>query len=297
MDTGFVRGVIPPVVTPVDGDERVDVGALGRVVEHVIGGGVHGILSLGSTGEFFGFERGEMERAASATVEAVRGRVPVYFGIGAISTRKCVKLAKMAQRLGARAVTILPPMFISPNEDELFGHFKAVAEATPLPVLIYNNPDRMNVNVSANLIERLAGVPGIVGAKDSSGDMALTAEYIRRTRGTGFKIVAGRDVMILGTLAYGGVGCVAATANVVPGLVVEIFEKFMRGDLAGAREAQFKLNPLRLAFSLGSFPVVMKDALNLMGMKVGPPVRPNTSCSEGNLAKLRAILKDIVAMR
>jgi 4-hydroxy-tetrahydrodipicolinate synthase len=151
----------------------------------------------------------------------------------------------------------------------------------------------MNVNLSANLVERLAGVPNIVGVKDSSGDLTLTCEYIRRTQKAGFKVMAGRDVLILGTLACGGIGSVASTANVVPSLVVSIYEKFIAGDLEGAREAQFKLAPLRLAFSLGSFPVVIKDALNLLGLKVGPPLKPNTSCSQVNQGKLREILKEM----
>jgi 4-hydroxy-tetrahydrodipicolinate synthase len=297
MDTKFIHGVIPPIVTPVDAAERIDDAALRRVVDHVIAGGVHGILSLGSTGEFFGLDHDRMQRALAVTLDQVHGRVPVYMGIGAIATRECLELAKLAEREKAQAITLLPPMFISPSDEELYQHFRAVAEATPLPLLLYNNPDRMNVNISANLLERLASVPNIVGVKDSSGDLTLTAEYIRRTQSSGFKVLSGRDVMILGTLACGAVGCVAATANIVPALVVEIYDKFIAGDLAAAREAQFKLAPLRLAFSLGSFPVVVKDALNLLGLRVGAPLKPNTPCSDANLAKLRTILEAVGALR
>lgn len=296
MDTSFIRGVIPPIVTPVDAEERVDEDALRRMVDHVIAGGVHGVFTLGSTGEFFGLDFEEQRRAVMITVDQAGGRVPVYAGIGGISTRECVRSAKMAGEEGAQAVTMLPPMFLGPNDEELYRHFRAVADSTPLPVLLYNNPDRMKVNISAALMERLADVPNIVGAKDSSGDLVLTAEYIRRTRARGFRIMAGRDIMILGTLVYGGVGCVAATANVVPSLVVEIYEKHQAGDLAGALEAQFKLAPLRLAFSLGSFPVVIKDALNLLGLEVGEPIRPNTPCTEANRVKLREILVGMGAL-
>jgi 4-hydroxy-tetrahydrodipicolinate synthase len=297
MDTKFVRGVIPPIITPVDGDERVDEGALRRMVDHVIAGGVHGILSLGSNGEFFGLDREEQHRAAAVTMDQTAGRVPVYVGIGAISTKECVRTAAMAGSLGAQAITILPPMFLSPSDEELFRHFLAVAESTDLPVLLYNNPDRMRVNLSASLVERLADVPNIVGVKDSSGDLVLTAEYIRRTRSKGFRVLAGRDVMILGTLVYGGVGCVAATANIVPALVVEIYEKFLAGDLEGAREAQFRLAPLRMAFNLGSFPVVTKEALNLLGFEVGKPILPNACCTEANRARLRDVLVQVGALK
>jgi len=298
MDTTFIRGVIPPIVTPVDENERVAEPALRRVIDHVLAGGVHGMLVLGSTSEFFGVpDHAEQQRTLAAALAHTNKRVPVYFGIGAITTRECVQIAKMAHKEGAQAVTILPPMFIAPNEDELFQHFKAIAEATPLPTLLYNNPDRLNVNISANLAERLTVVPNIVGIKDSSGDMTLTAELIRRTRKTGFKVIAGRDTMILATLVYGGVGCVAATANVVPALVVQIYEQFIKGNLEAAREAQFKLAPLRMAFGLGSFPAVIKDALNLLGLDVGLLIKPNTSCSEPNLAKLKQILKEIGALK
>lgn len=293
MDTSFIRGVIPPIVTPVDENEQVDEAGLRRVIEHVIGGGVHGILALGSNGEFYGLDHEQQERTVRITVEQVNGRVPVYMGIGAITTRECVALARKGEALNVQAITILPPMFLTPSEEELYRHFRAVAEATSLPVLLYNNPDRVGNNISANLMERLADIPNIAGVKDSSGDLTLTAEYIRRTRDKGFKVMAGRDVMILGSLVYGAVGCVASTANIVPALVVEIYEKYKAGDLDGAREAQFKLAPLRMAFNLASFPVVTKEAMNLIGLNVGPSILPNTACSEASRSKLADILRQM----
>jgi 4-hydroxy-tetrahydrodipicolinate synthase len=251
---------------------------------------VHGVFVLGSTGEFYGIDYDEKKRATEITVDQVKGRVPVYVGASAITTRECIKLSKMAEAAGAQAVTVLTPVFISPSEEELYKHFRAIAESTALPVLVYNNPDRTGINMSANLIERLAGIPNIVGAKDSSGDLTLTSEYIRRTRDRGFRVMAGRDTMILGTLVYGGVGCVAATSNVAPALVVEIYNKFVAGDIQGSLEAQYRLAPLRIAFGLGSFPVVMKDALNLLGIDVGDPIRPLDHCTESNMAKLKDVL-------
>jgi 4-hydroxy-tetrahydrodipicolinate synthase len=297
MDTAFVGGVIPPVVTPVDAEERVVDGALRQIVDHVIAGGVHGILSLGSNGEFFGLDPEQQHRTLSITVDQAAGRVPVYMGIGAIATRECIRLARLGEDEKARAVTILPPMFLSPNDEELYRHFTAVADATSLPVLLYNNPDRMRSGISAGLLERLADVPNIVGIKDSSGDLTLTAEFIRRTRAKGFKVLAGRDIMILGTLAYGGVGCVASTANVVPRLVVEIYDRFQAGDLPGALEAQFRLAPLRMAFNLGSFPVATKDCMRLLGFDVGEPILPNLRCSDADMDRLRKILGELGAAR
>jgi 4-hydroxy-tetrahydrodipicolinate synthase len=290
MNVDFIRGVVTPLITPVDAEERVYESGLRNQIEHVIQGGVHGVFVVGSTGEFYGIDYDEKKRATEITIDQVKKRVPVYVGASAITTRECIKLSQMAERAGAQAVTILTPMFISPSEEELYRHFRTIAESTTLPVLIYNNPDRTGINMSANLIERLAEIPNIVGAKDSSGDLTLTSEYIRRTRNKGFRVMAGRDTMILATLVYGGVGCVAATSNVAPSLVVEIYNKFMSGDIKGSLEAQYKLAPLRIAFGLGSFPVVIKDALNLLGINVGDPIKPIDHCTETNMAKLKDIL-------
>jgi 4-hydroxy-tetrahydrodipicolinate synthase len=290
MKNDFIRGVIPPLITPIDAKELVDEKGLRSLIEHVLKGGVHGVFVLGSTGEFYGLELEEKKRAIAITVDQVKGRVPVYVGASDITTRECVRLAKLAEGMKAQAVTVLTPMFISPSEEELYCHFRTVAESTSLPVLIYNNPDRTGVNMSANLVDRLADIPNIAGAKDSSGDMTLTSEYIRRTRDRGLRIMAGRDTMILATLVYGGCGCVAATANVAPALVVEIYEKYMAGDIKGSLEAQYRLAPLRIGFGLGSFPVVTKDALNLLGINVGDPIRPIGHCTETNMARLKDIL-------
>lgn len=292
-----VKGVVPPLITPIDENEQLDARALRNLIEHVINGGVHGVFVLGSTGEFYGLDFADKVKAVEVTMEQVNGRVPVYVGASAITTKECVKLTRLAKEYGAAAVTVLTPMFITPNENELYTHFRTIAEAEDIPNILYNNPDRTGVNMSAGLIERLADIPNIVGAKDTSGDMTLTAEYIRRTKDKNFGVMAGRDTLILATLVYGGTGCVAGTANVVPGLVVEIYEKYVRGDIAGALDAQNRLSLLRHAYSLGSFPVVPKDALNLMGVDVGHPIRPIQHMSDGNKEKLREILVKIGAIK
>ncbi len=297
MDTSFIKGVIPPIVTPIDEQERVNEKPLRQIVDHIIAGGVHGILSLGSNGEFYGLEREEQQRAAAITLDQAMGRVPVYVGIADITTRECVRWARWAEEQGAQAVSILHPMFLSPSDNELYQHFKTVAEATSLPVLLYNNPDRMRCGISANLLERLAVIPNIVGVKESSGDMTLTAEFIRRTRGRDFKVIAGRDILILSTLVYGGAGAVASSANIVPELVVEIYDKFVAGDLAGSLEAQYRLAPLRMAYNLASFPVVTKDYMRLLGFEVGESIRPNTRSTPDNMETLQKLLNELGAKR
>lgn len=288
-----VKGVVPPLITPLTKEEKLDKDGLRRLLNYVIDGGVHGIFVIGSTGEFYGLSFAEKREIVKITLDEVRGRVPVYVGASAITTRDGIELAKMAKAEGADAISVLTPMFITPNDKELEDHFRAIAAAADIPNILYNNPDRTGVNMKASVVERLSQVDNIVGVKDTSGDMTLTAEYIRLTRDKDFAVMAGKDTMIFPTLACGGKGCVAGTANVLPKLVVEIYEKYMAGDWDGAREAQFRLSLFRNAYSLGSFPIVPKDALNILGVNVGHPIRPIQHMTEENQEKLRSILREL----
>ncbi|WP_212505825.1 4-hydroxy-tetrahydrodipicolinate synthase [Anaerotalea alkaliphila] len=294
LDLKDLKGVIPPIVTPVDDNENVDIQGLERVIDHVLDGGVHGVFVLGSNGEFYALDFENQRKAVEATVRHVDKRVPVYAGASAITTKECIKLAKMAEDAGADALTVLTPMFIRPTEKEMYEHFKAIAGSTDLPVLLYNNPDKTTNNISVSLLEKLAKIENIVGIKNTSFDFAQTIEYMRVTKGMeSFKVLSGSDYFVYGTLAYGGAGCVAGTANVAPRLVVDIYDKFMAGDHAGAVEAQYKLVPLRNTYSYGSFPVVMKDCMNLMGIPVGNPVRPIQHCSPEKMEELRKVLASL----
>ena len=289
-----LKGVIPPIVTPVDENENVDVDGLKRVIDHVLDGGVHGIFVMGSNGEFYAFDYENQKIAVETAVKHVNGKVPVYAGTSAITTKECIKLVKMAEEAGADAVTMLPPMFINPNEEQMYEYFKTIAEATKLPVLLYNNPGKTTNDISVKLLKKLAQIDNIVGIKNTTMNFAQTIQYIHATKDiANFKVLGGIDYYVNGTLAHGGAGVVAGTANVAPKLVVEIYEKFVAGDLEGSMEAQFKLVPLRDAFTYGTFPTVAKDCLNLMGMNVGKTVRPVSSCTPEKLEEVKAVLKDL----
>ena len=283
MNTDFIKGVIVPILTPIDGDERIDEAKLREQVDYVIEGGVLGILAFGSNGEFYVVEEDEMERGLKIMVDQAAGRVSVYFGIGAISTKKCCRLARMAEANGAAGISVLQPMFLKPTQEELFLHFKTIAEAVPgLPVLLYNNPGRVGYTLTADLVEQLAlQVPNIVGMKDTSGDITLTAEFIRRTRGVGFKVFGGKDTLLYASLCHGAVGGVCTAANFMPELITDIYNKYIEGDLSGSLEAQFKLNPVRLSMDGASFPVAAKDMANLRHRDIGAPYRPNLPTPEG----------------
>ncbi len=283
MNTEFIKGVIVPMVTPVDEDEKIDEKRLRAQTDYVINGGLHGILLYGSNGEFYMIEEDEMERGLLITIDQAAGRVPVYFGIGAISTKKCVRLAKMAASHGTAGISVLQPMFLKPTEAELFAHFKSIADAVPeTPVLIYNNPGRVGYTLSGSLVEKLAHeVPNIVGMKDTSGDMTQTAEFIRRNRDIDFRVFGGKDTLLFASLCHGAVGGVCTAGNFMPEMITDIYQKYVSGDVAGALEAQFKLNPVRLSMDGASFPVAAKDMANLRGLDVGHPYTPSLPTPEG----------------
>ena len=289
MNVDFIKGVIVPMITPIDEEERIDEPAMRRQVDFIINGGMQGILAFGSNGEFYQVEEDEMERGLKIIVDQAAGRVPVYFGIGAINTRKGIRLAKMAAANGACGISILQPMFLKPTEEELFRHFKAIADAVPeTPVLLYNNPGRTGYTLSGNLVERLAHeVENIVGMKDTSGDMTQTEEFIRRNRDIGFRVFGGKDTLLYVSLCCGAVGGVCTAGNFMPELIGDVYQKFIAGDLEGSKEAQFKLNPVRLSMDAASFPVAAKDMANLRGLNIGVPYRPSLPAHEAAFKKIK----------
>ncbi len=283
MNTEFIKGVIVPILTPIDEEERIDEARLRNQVDYVINGGVSGVLAFGSNGEFYMVEEDEMERGLKIMVDQAAGRVPVYFGIGAINTKKCCRLAKMAVANGAVGVSVLQPMFLKPKYEELLLHFKTIAESVPdTPVLLYNNPGRVGYGLSADLVDELAHtVPNIVGIKDTSGDITLTSEFVRRNRDVDFKVFGGKDTLLYASLCHGAVGGVCTAANFMPELITDVYNKFVAGDIKGSLEAQYKLNPVRLAMDGASFPVAAKDMATMRGLDVGEPYRPTLSTPEG----------------
>ena len=286
------RGIIPPMITPFDDDEKVDCIALKKMTNYLIDAGVHGVFPLGSTGEGYGIDFDEKRKVIETVLEATNKRVPVYAGTGAITTKESIRLAEMATKIGVDALSVITPYFISPNEEELYTHYKEIASSTDLPIILYNNPGRTGIDLSLELIIHLSSIKNIVGIKDSSGDMTKAAEIIRRT-GSDFSVLAGRDTLIYGFLAYGGQGSVAATANIVPELVVSIYELYQKGEYQSALDAQFKLAPLRMGFSLGSFPVIMKEGLKLRGIDVGNTLKPIKPLSVEAREKLKEIINKV----
>ncbi len=273
------EGIIPPLVTPFSDDGSLNESMLRKIINYVLDAGVHGVFIAGSTGESYALDAKERIRAFEIAIEEVNGKVPVYAGTAHITTGETVRLTAAAESVGADAVSIVTPFFITPNDQELYQHYKTVAESTRLPILLYNNPGRTGVHISIETIKALSKIENILGMKDSSGDMTYINEVIRNTD-ENFHFFCGRDTLIFSSLVSGGSGAVPASANITPKLIVELYNQFKQGNLEAARKAQFALAPLRMAFNLGSFPVVLKEGMQMIGFEVGrarPPIQPMSS--------------------
>jgi len=288
-----IKGVVVPVVTPFHQDETINEPALRQIVNYLIENGVHGLFPSGSQGELFALTTDEKKRVMDIVLEESNGRVFVMPSTGAITTRESIELSRYAERAGADAISVITPYFIKPSDEELREHYLRIAESVSIPVLAYNNPGRTGVHLSPAVVAAIAEeAENFIGIKDSSGDLTNTLSYISSCPPS-FRTFMGRDTLIYAGLCYGCVGTVAASANVVPELVVGIYEAFMAGDHALALERQKKLAPLRHAFTLGSFPVVVKDAMELIGLPAGPCRAPIKSLTGEKRQKLIAILKDL----
>src|SRR4051812_1211114 len=234
-----LRGIIPPVVTPMNTDESLDLDGLRRHIDFMLGCRVHGIFVLGTTGEFYALDDAEKQAVVAEAVAHCRGRSPVFAGTGAETTREVVRLTKMAEKEGADGVSVITPYFIKPTQAELLDHFRRVAESTSLPVVLYNNPATCaGLSIEPDTVGKLAEVPNIIGIKDSSGDLQNTIEILRATPRETFAVLNGRDTLILAALQSGVQGAIPASCNLAPDLCVGLYESFVKGDIEQARACQ-----------------------------------------------------------
>ena len=286
-----IRGIIPPVATPMQANEDLDLPRLKWFLDHLIANGVHGVFVLGTNSEFYALDEKEKQQVIATAVEHVNGRVPVFAGTGAETTREAVRLTKMAEKEGANGVSVITPYFVLPNQQEIYHHYCRIAENTSLPVVLYNNPATCGgVKIDVDTVGRLAEIPNILGVKDSSGDLQNTIEYLRVVPER-FSVMMGRDTLIYPALVFGARGAVPATGNIAPRILVEIYESFMRGDQVASLAAQRKLNPVRMALTLGTAPGGVKAALQLLGLSIGPCRSPVAPLPQDKMQKMRAALQ------
>lgn len=204
------------------------------------------------------------EKILKVAVDQIKGRVPVYAGTGCITTKETVEMSKRAEALGADILSVITPYFAAVSQDELYEHYKTVAEAVKIPIVLYNIPARTGCSIAPETVAKLAEIDNIVGAKDSSGNWDNLKAYIELTRDKDFAVISGNDSLILSALKEGGVGGIAGCANVYPHNMVAIYEKFKAGDLEGAQAAQDAIASFRACFKYGNPNTIVKTAVGLL---------------------------------
>ena len=253
------RGSIPALVTPFR-DEAFDEGAFRDFVEWQISEGSHGLVPVGTTGESATLTAEEHYRVVEVCVEQVRGRIPVIAGCGSNSTASAIQNMRAAEERGADAALVVLPYYNRPSQDGLYAHFAALAEASSLPIIVYNVPGRTVTDILPETLGRVAAIPNVVGIKDASGDLTRVSAH-RRLCGADFAQLSGNDDMALAFLAMGGVGTISVTANVAPRLFADFHDAYLSGDHGKALELQDRLFPLHKALFSDASPGPVKYAV------------------------------------
>lgn len=295
---GNFHGVYAALVTPMKANEDVDFTKLGAFADHLIGQGVHGLIPLGSTGEYYALSADERERVIRTTLEAAAGRVPVVAGTNAGATRDVIAFSRQAEQLGCAGVMLAAPYYSLPRPEELFSHFKAVSDAIGIPIMLYNYPGRTGVDMSPEFIERLAGLKNLRYVKESTGEMPRITELLRRC-GDRLGVFCGCDTISLESFMVGAIGWVGGVVNVLPASHAALYElTVVKQDYVAARELFFEMLPtLELMEGGGKYTQWVKAACGLMGHNCGAPRRPLCAASKAELAQLRAALRQVAEGR
>lgn len=292
-----IKGIIPAIITPMHEDESINEQELRNQVNRQVEAGVHGIFPFGTNGEGYILSESEKRRVLEIVVEAVAGRVPVYAGTGCISTKDTIKQSLMAKEVGADILSIITPSFAQASQDEIYEHYKAVAEAVDLPIVLYNIPARTGNAIAPATVEKLARIENIVGVKDSSGNFDNMLQYIEVTRDIpGFAVLSGNDSLILWNLLAGGAGGVAGCANVYPKTMASIYNYFIAGNLDAARVAQDSIRSFRGCFRFGNPNTIVKTAVGLLGYPVGKCRAPFNQVPAQGIDALNKVLEENKAL-
>ena len=289
-----VSGVLVALATPLNRDGSVDEPSITRLVEHVLAGGVHGLLPLGSTGEGAALDEAARRRVLSAVVEAGAGRVPVICGVAQASVASVRTEIESAARLGADAVLVAPPFYYPMDQASVLAFYRRIAEDAPVPILVYNIPQFTKVVVEPATIATLASQGAVKGVKDSSRDFEYFEGVCIATREVdGFRVFTGSDSMLVASLAAGGSGTICGAANIAPDWVVRVYDDYARGDLAAARAGQDKVYQLVMALRGDVFPSAIKAALHMLGICEPWPAPPATRLDERRESRLRDRLAEL----
>jgi len=283
-------GIYVPLITPFK-DGEVDEPGLRRLVDYLIAEGVSGLIPCGTTGESPTLSHEEHRRVVEIVVEQTAKRVPVIAGAGSNSTAEALELTRHAARAGADATLQVCPYYVRPSQQGIIAHFKEVAAAAPLPVVLYNIPKRTGVLMEVGTILELAKVPNIIGVKQSGVEMADNMEIIQRA--PDFALLSGDDNLVLPITAVGARGAIAASAHIATREWVKMVELLRAGKLNEARSLHYRLLPLAKVLFIEPNPAPLKAALEMLGLPAGPPRMPVLPASEKCRDQVRKVLTDL----
>ena len=257
------QGAMSAIITPFSRG-RIDEKAFRRLVEYQIKGGIDGIVPCGTTGESATLTYEEHERIIEVTLDAVKGRVPVIAGTGSNSTDETIAFTRHAERVGADAALLISPYYNKPTQEGLYRHYRAVAEAVSIPLVLYNVPGRTSLNMLPDTVARLSEFKNIIGIKEASCSLQQVSEVIEKAR-RGFMVLSGDDFITLPMLAVGARGTISVTSNIVPGEVAKMCGAQREGNTKKALRLHYKMQPLNRALFLETNPIPVKSALAMMG--------------------------------
>jgi 4-hydroxy-tetrahydrodipicolinate synthase len=283
------------LVTPFDEGGEVDRGALRRLVEWQVESGIHGLVPCGTTGEGATLTDEEHGVVVRTVVAAAAGRVPVIAGCGSNDTRRTVDAARRAKEAGADALLVVTPYYNKPNRSGMLAHYRAVGDAVDLPIVVYNVPGRTGQNLGAELILRLAEIPGVVGVKEASGNLEQIAAVLE-SRPPDFRLLSGDDALALPSVALGADGVISVVSNEAPGETASLMTSALEGDMETARRLHYRLLPLMRANFVESNPVPVKTAMSILGRcrgelraPLGPPEAATRQTLESALRFARLV--------
>jgi len=283
----MIKGSLVAIVTPMHEDGSLDLDAYRRLIDWHVASGTAAIVAVGTTGESPTVDVAEHARLIGAAVEYAAGRIPVVAGTGGNSTREAVELTEAARKLGATASLQVVPYYNKPTQEGMYRHFKEVAESVGLPVILYNVPGRTVADLANDTVLRLARVPGIIGLKDATGDIARGSDLLAQLP-EGFAVYSGNDDSALALMAMGGHGVISVTANVAPAPMARMCAAALAGDWKGALALHRKLLPLHMKLFVEANPIPVKWALERMG-QIGAGIRlPLTPLSQ----PMRAVVEE-----
>lgn len=290
-----LKGIIPPIITPMNEDESINYLELRNQVNRMIKGGVHGLFPFGTNGEGYILNVEEKKKVLETVIEEVNGRIPIYAGTGCISTKETVEMSQAAESMGADVLSIITPSFALASQNELYDHYKIVADKVNIPIVLYNIPARTGNFLAPATVAKLSKIDNILAAKDSSGNFNNILEYIAATKDQDFAVMSGNDALIVWNLMAGGTGGIAGCANVFPKVMASVYDYFVAGEIEKAKAANESIRPFRECFKYGNPNTIVKTAVELLGYQVGKCRAPFNQVPDEGIQAIKNVLEECTA--